>query len=398
MTRPVLPDPIEVRYGYHFQDLRTGTPQGRLPLLGVRDSITLGGSAGALTGKINVSDPAIRALKPWQIAVPRRTAMFVRRVEVYPPNTLPPRETVDWGGIVWDLNPLAGTGHLEIKAATPESYFASRYVDVDRNYPQTEQTTIHADLLTYFQGYKPGADIRVQATPIATGRLRNRSYLAKDRKEIATLLSQLSEVIDGFDWWIQPYRNPATGLFGFRVQYGYPRLGRTASSPAGPLRLRHLTAGGGNVVEPPTVLRQGTVVKNEGLGLGKSEGDDQVTVTVTGADLGRDEIAAGYPLLQFTRSDTDVSDPTTLRDNVATQMRKGWASEVVLTKVALAGTSRPTRADVNLGDDVSLYTDDATWPAPVTLTGRVWAIETTRANANTAEKVELTLAGEGLTV
>lgn len=393
----VLPDPVEVRYHVHFTDLLTGTHLGRLPMTGVKHSIVLGGQAGALTGRINVADPRIRALDPWAVAVPRRSAVWLRRIERYPAGTLPDRETIDWGGIVWDLSPIAGQGKLELKAATPESYFVKRFIDVDRAYTATEQTEIHADLITYFQTYRPNADIRVAATPIDTGVYRDRTYLGRDLKQLAETAQQLGAVEDGFDWWIRPYRDPATGGFGWAVEYGYPRLGRRADGPEGPLRLRHLTGGGGNLVAAPTVLRQGTVVHNEAIGLGATEGDEQLRVVVPAADLGRDELARGFPLLQVVHSDTNVSEEATLRDNTAAALREGWASEVLLTKVTLQGTRRPTRADIGLGDDTVLTTDDATWPRPVTLTGRVWAIETTCATGDSSETVDLTLAGSGLT-
>jgi hypothetical protein len=388
---------IDVRYTFHFADLRTGQPFGELPLKDVKCAIALGGEAGPLTAVINVSDPAVRALNPWAVAVPRRTALFVRRVEVYPPGTLPTREKVIWGGIVWDLDPQSGSGHLALHAATFESYFARRYIDEDIRYSNVEQTAIHSGLTTFFQSYREGAGIGVANARIETGRRRDRTYLASDNAQLLEMLRNLGRVDDGFDWYIEGWRDTTTGLYGKRVVLGYPRLGRLASGPTGPLRLRHYANGGpSNIVSPPVVKRQGTTVNNEMIGLGAKEGDTQTRVVVTAGDLGRPEIQTGFPLLQGVHSDTSVTVLETLRDNTAAALRQGWTSEILLTEVTLQGTTPPTLHDINLGDDVQLDTDDATWPQPVSLAGRIWAIEMSLAQGDQSEQVKLTLAGEGL--
>jgi hypothetical protein len=393
------PQLIDVQYEFHFEDLRTGLPFGSLPLRQVRLSTVLGGESGTLSALIPVSDPDVRALNPWAVAVPRRTALYVRRIEVYPPGTIANREKVIWGGIVWDLDPHAGEGVLELKAATFESYLARRYIDEDRVYSQAEQTAIHANIIGYFEVSKEGGDIGIATAPIHTGQKRDRHYLAKDNHQILQVLQQLSRVENGFDWYIEPFREEVTGLYRRRVLYGYPRLGRTAAGPTGPLRLRHYTDGSPtNIVAPPKVKRQGTVVDNEMIGIGKSVGEEQLRVTVTAAELGRPEIQSGFPLLQGVHSDTSVSVPETLKENAGAALRKGWVSEIILTEVTLQGTTSPTLHDVNLGDDVLVDTDDATWPAPVTLAGRIYAISVALAEGESSEQVTLTLAGEGLTV
>lgn len=393
------PHLIDVQYTFHFADLRTGAPFGELPMTQVKCSTVLGGEAGALTALIPVADPAVRALNPWAVAVPRRTALFVRRIEVYPPGTIANREKVIWGGIVWDLDPLAGTGHLSLKAATFESYLAKRYITEDRTYSQAEQTGIHANLLGYFQVSREGGDIGIATYPITTGRTRDRNYLAKDNHQLLEALQQLARVDDGFDWYIESFRDPISGYFRKRVVYGYPRVGRLADGPTGPLRLRHYSDGSPtNLVAPPQVRRQGTIVNNEMIGIGKSTGDEQLRVVVTGAELGRPEIDTGFPLLQGVHSDTSVSVPETLRENTGAALRQGWSSEILLTEATLQGTTPPTLHDINLGDDVQVDTDDLTWPAPVSLTGRIWAVSVDLAEGDKSEQVTLTLAGGGLSI
>lgn len=392
------PHLIDVQYEFHFMDLRTGALFGTLPLRQVRCSTVLGGEAGALSALIPVADPDVRALNPWAVAVPRRTALYVRRIEVYPPGTIANREKIIWGGIVWDLDPHSGEGVLELRAATFESYAARRYIDEDRSYNQAEQTAIHANLLGYFQVYREGADVGIATAPITTGRKRDRTYLAKDNHQLLQVLQEIGRVEDGFDWYIEPYREAVTGRFLRRVIYGYPRLGRRADGPTGPLRLRHYTDGSPtNLVAPPKVKRQGTIVDNEMIGIGKTVGEDQLRVAVTAAELGRPEIQSGFPLLQGVHSDTSVSKPETLRENAGAALRKGWVSEILLTEVTLQGTTAPTLNDIGLGDDVLVDTDDATWPAPVTLAGRVYAISVALAEGDSSEQVTLTLAGSGLT-
>lgn len=388
---------VDVQYVFHFQDLRTGQPYGELPLKDVKCGVVLGGEAGPLTATINVSDPAVRALNPWAVAVPRRTALFVRRIEKYPPGTLPTREKVIWSGIVWDLDPVAGSGHLEIHAATFESYFARRYIDEDRRYSNQEQTAIHSDLTTFFQSYREGAGIGVANASKQTGRRRDRIYLASDNSQLLEMLRNLGRVDDGFDWYIEGFRDASTGAYGKRVVTGYPRLGRLATGPTGPLRLRHYANGGpSNIISAPVVKRQGTTVNNEMIGLGAKEGEVQTRVVVTAGDLGRPEIQTGFPLLQGVHSDTSVTVLETLRDNTSAALVQGWTSEILLTQVTLQGTSTPTLHDISLGDDVQLDTDDATWPQPVSLAGRIFAIQMSLAQGDQSEQVELTLAGAGL--
>lgn len=393
MTAPA-PAPTDVHYRYAFSDLRTGARIGDLPLIDVDWSVALGGAAGKLTASINVADPDVRALDPWAVAVPRRTALYVHRTEIYPGR--PPRPHVPWGGIVWDIDPDPAAGRLKLSCATFESYFARRYIDEDRFYSATEQTAIHAGLLSHFQTYRPGASIRVQATPIPTGRVRDRDWLADDDKRLDEALAELAAVEDGFDWYIRPYLNETTNRYEQAVAYGYPRLGRTVDQSG--LRLRYLRDGRGTVVDTPQVKRQGSVVANEVRCAGGDVDDVQIREVVTAADLGRDEIGRGYPLLQDLYSDTEVKVRSTLVDHGAAALRQGWASEVLLTGVTIRSDQRPTLADIDLGDDVLLETDDVTWPRPVTLLGRVWGMKTRARQGATSECTQLVLAGEGLSI
>lgn len=382
----------KLEYEFHFSDLVTGEPLGELPMKDVKCSMVIGGEAGALTGLINVADPRVRSLNPWAIVQPRRTKLHVRRIETWPAGTIAPREKVIWAGIVWDVIPKLGTGHLEIHAATFESYYATRYMDRDLTFSQVEQTDIHSRLLVSFELTRPGGDIQVAAASIVTGQPRDRTYLAKDNHNILTAAQQLARVQGGFDWWIEGFRDGISGRFAQRVVYGYPRAGRLASAPAGALKLRHTTDGvGSNLIAAPSITQQGTLVKNEIIAIGATTGDEALRVVVTAEDLDRQEITAGFPLIQGVYSDTSVTDPDTLRTNAAAKLREGWASELLLTGVALEGTKHPTLHDINLGDDTELYTDDATFQQPVTLPGRIVAIGVDCQEGDKAETVNLTI-------
>jgi hypothetical protein len=130
-----------------------------LPLSGVKFSQIMKG-VGELKGSLQLADPQVRAMNPWELVLPRKTGIVVVRsvmntelgVEVH---------SVVWHGQVWAAPTSPETGRMEIVARTIEYAWSQRLITGpmagvsaggepggDMVWAQKDRTVIVQDLLT----------------------------------------------------------------------------------------------------------------------------------------------------------------------------------------------------------------------------------------------------------
>lgn len=149
-----LPPEMLVRYTYWPVNYYLGDPTvisaAPLPLSGVKFSRVAKGT-GELRGSLQVSDADVRAMKPWELVVPRKTGIVVIRT-----SQLPDADEVHdivWHGTVWAAPVNDETGRMEITARTVEYNWAQRLITGpmaggDLVFAQADRTFIVQDLLT----------------------------------------------------------------------------------------------------------------------------------------------------------------------------------------------------------------------------------------------------------
>jgi hypothetical protein len=155
---------------------------------------------GTISGTI--VDPTAATL------VDRPLAVYV----VYPDGTIP------WSGIVWDLSPTAyGSNEWTFEGAGFTSILDFRIIRTDYRFQNTDQATMVSTILSDAATGTNGA-IGWTVSTSATGRLRDLTIKATDRKSALKYLSDWCDNIDGFD-----FRAYADGNYVRKFDLQYPR-------------------------------------------------------------------------------------------------------------------------------------------------------------------------------
>lgn len=136
-------------------------------------------------------------------------------------------ETPIWGGMIWAVDWSVGQSYAVIRGSEWGGLLKRRRVRRDLRYDQLDQFDIARALIMEAQdGRQFPADLHIdpwQGVGVEapkSGVLRDRTYLALERKEIWQAVSQLSQVIGGFDFFIRPhYRGDA---LEFWLEFSYP--------------------------------------------------------------------------------------------------------------------------------------------------------------------------------
>ena len=382
MTAPTMPTPLSVRWRYTFCDLLTSQPIARLPMVDVDLTEVIGG-AGSGSGKIPVGSEKVRALNPWAATQQRRTICYAQRV-VYR-GGVAVAAPVLWHGIVWGRS-RSGT-HLSLKMSTPESYYAKRQVP-DRTWTQVDDATMLRQVFETAES-EPAGHLSLDYAITAAGVLSDRTVARSDRKSVLEVAQSIASAGDGMDWRIRPGVHPTTGAFTRTLEVA-PRMGRTnlpeltwqTSSPG---RAQNEALG-------YTLEEDGTNVPNRIHGLGDGQGENQLYVVVNAADVGNDELAAGYPLLEDTLpGGSSYKTTATLERHARGRMIAAHQTEARITGLTVRGDRAPTVDRYTLGDELTLQLRDVLHQAPMTARGRLVARRFLPGQRKRNETVAMTL-------
>jgi len=144
-----------VRYTYWPVSFFLGDPtvisNAPLPLSGVKFSEQLKG-VGELRASLQLADPDVREMNPWELILPRKTGIVVVRSVLDEEENTEAHQAV-WFGVVWARTPVPATGRWEIIARTIEYNWSRRLITGPMNggdlvWAQEDRTTIVGDLLT----------------------------------------------------------------------------------------------------------------------------------------------------------------------------------------------------------------------------------------------------------
>jgi hypothetical protein len=189
-----LPAQLEVRYTYWPVNYYLGDPTvisaAPLPLSGVKFSRMAKGT-GELRASLQCADEDVRAMKPWELVIPRKTGIVAVRSSRLP--NADEVHTVEWHGVVWSA-PISGTtGRMEIVARTVEYAWAQRLITGpmaggDLVFAQADKTAIVQALLTpeQFSQLGPKAAKGTAVVPSASASLDRVIINTTDAGQFAT--------------------------------------------------------------------------------------------------------------------------------------------------------------------------------------------------------------------
>lgn len=327
-------------YRYHFYDLPSRTLIDTLPVEGVSFSNELRG-VGSFSGTIPLYADGLDARRVMSATIPHRTKVYVERENalVWGGRLIPPRDYESAGG------------RLSIKAEETLGIFAYRFLP-SLTFTGIEQLDIARSLLQTLQS-GPGGDVGLTATSLVTGRLRDRTYTAADQTVGLDAITNLSEVIDGFDFFTQVSWSP-TGTPTETLVFGYPRLGRT-----GP--------GSGLVLEYDRFSGSGNIAGyswSDGAGLFTRSWAITTTeegVTLVASTTNTVLLNQGYPMLEQRENYDGIVYLSTLQGH-ADALSIYSAGHRATASVTVRASPGMELGDWSMGDDVAVRISDHRFP------------------------------------
>lgn len=351
-------------YTYFTADLRTGTVLSELPLRDVHFSSVLNGS-GSFSASVPINDHRLDKLGIDDATTPRKVAIYVDRDDV-----------LVWGGVIWTRSPDTANGVLQLGGNDFWSYFRRRFIRSTQTFAATDQLTIAQTLINYAQA-QTGGDIGVTVGSEVSAILRDRTYWAYERKNLAEAVEQLSAVIDGFDFAIDV--RYASGVPEKVLTLSYPRRGRIAGVTG---HLFDLDRTGGNIVSY-TWPEDGTTTANLVDSIGAGEGDAMLIGTA--ADTS--QIDAGLPLLETVTTYKDITESATINGHAQADLAE--VSQLVTTpELVVRADADPILGSYITGDEARIRIDDD-WKGGIDTYKRILSISVA---PDTPEGEQVTLA------
>lgn len=200
-------------------DLKTGIIREAIPFDSLQYGRTLN-AAGAFSGTISTRHP--KATR--ENLDPSRTLIHVLRNGV-----------CQWSGILWTaLADIGEQNQLQVGGEGYFSYFAGpggqasqgRFLKTDKVYTASDQLSIVQDIITWAQA-QPGGDLGIVIGDETSGQIIARTYLATERHNIGSLITDLAGDTNAFDFSFDT--DFSTGSPITTLHLWYPMQGRTAT-------------------------------------------------------------------------------------------------------------------------------------------------------------------------
>jgi hypothetical protein len=323
-------------------DLRSGRRIADLPLADLSYSAVLNG-VGEANGTLRFPPPSTpegRALGAiWNDAVDEvRRLLIIERDGV-----------VVWAGVIWASPYSDGDQSRQVHAADLWSYLRRRVATTSRNFRQVDQFQIARTLIQDAEAVYAflGADPVIQVeTGTLSGVLRDRFYPFYELPNVGESIEELAAVQNGFDFGIDVFWSGED--LARVVRFYYPRRGRPASETNLVFEL------GRNLVAfewPSDGTRYANFFHQSGAG------DGPATLAALAANttsiLPPEAGGGGYPVIQETESDGDISVGATLEARANARLASRL-SPVVIPSVKVRADQDPVFGSYSLGDSARL--------------------------------------------
>jgi hypothetical protein len=247
-----------------------------------------------------------------------------------------------WSGILWKRS-MDADGLMKIQCDEIMSYWDRRRIRQTMIFTQIDQSSILSTLIDQPQRDAYGALGVTTIGNAVTGKRRDRTYYAADRKSYGEMIRNLCGVIDGPDIKSSPvYTN---GIWADRFEVGYPRLGRTLAQS----HLTFLVGVNCEIVEWEEDAASSTTFIDA-----TSTNPTDATNPLFSSYEARFMYGAGWPRLEDALSFTDISVQSTL-DEKARAEQAARSGIVLSVKIKLPDADEdPILGSYGVGDDCRL--------------------------------------------
>lgn len=306
VRRQRKPQPPE--FTYFTTDLRTNAALTHLPLVTPRFSTrlkTIGDLTATLPlrslskGRRFTSEQLVQERVRELIAgtVPNRTALWVDF-----------GGSLVWGGIITARNYTEAQGSWQLQAKEFMWFFEDKFfhrdtgdINLRLELLDTDQFEIVRQLMAHVQN-KSGANINITVTTGNSGVLRDRTYRVTKYKHILEALDELSNVVNGFDYYLEVFYD-TTNKPAKRLVLSYPRRGVKSTTSI----MFEFPGNVANFVYPEDGLDFATRAHANGTGEGREMLRSFQTNTA--------RIAQGWPLYETHTAYSTIKRQSTLDDH-----------------------------------------------------------------------------------
>ena len=327
---------MPAQYAYLACDLISGEVRAELPMQIQGEATRLLQNIGTATLDLPVRD--VPAAIDWpDLTIPWRSLFLI---------------VDDDGRIVWhgipDRRPRTNNPVISFPCLTAEAYLARR---------KAIGTFLFDDQTSQIAAALGGVIAGIGGTVDCpeSGVFRDRTYTLDENKSVLTALQELAGVFDGPEWMVDvDWADASQTVVSKTFRTGHPHLGTILELPE-------------NVFEVP-----GTITEFE-YDEGWSDGDAATQVLATGdgegVSLVRSDpitddaaLAAGWPLLEDTRSFSGVTEQDTIDSHAEGMALELFGGQHIVSFTARADRP-PAPRDVNLGDSIRVQITSDTLPA-----------------------------------
>lgn len=352
-------------YNFVVEDLRTHRIVAEYPLKGVKYNNAIK-EIGKLSGKIGLT-PEIMKQNPRKTLETNNHGIYVLRN--YEPV---------WAGILKEAKYQEASNSVTIGAVTYESWFDTRILTRDINVKNVDQLDIARQYVT---SGGAAAAMGIEVDSRVSGFKRERNSYAYELNTIWDELSRLSNLINGFDFRIIPYRDQATSKLGKRLTFGYPTLTtNTSDTPA------YIFESNRNIIDSEVTFSSDDAASRV-YAIGEGEGTTQKVAIAD--DVA--SIEAGYPRYEKSASYKGVKEHSTLVSHAHSILEEN-RNPITDISVTIRGNDDPYVGSYAPGDWVRLKLDNIWFPDGYDRTFRITEVEVSLSDSG-QETVKMEFSG-----
>lgn len=365
---PLFPGTRDLSYPeYNFlvEDLRTNRIVAEYPLKSVKYNNLIKG-IGKLSGKIGLT-PEIMRQNPRRTLETGIHGIYVLRN--YDPV---------WAGILLQTEYDEAANTLSIEANTFESWFRDRIQTRDINVKKMDQFEIARQ---YVNSGGAAAAMNIEVDSSLSGVLRERNAFAYELNTIADELDRLSNLINGFEYRIVPYRDPATSKLKRKLMFGYPTLtNNTEETPSFLFESnRNITSSKVKFSSDDSAMRIYAIGEGEGTTQKVAIADDTAALD------------AGYPRYEKSASYKGVKEHSTLVSHAHSILQENRNPNTDIS-ISVRGNDDPYVGSYVPGDWVRIKLDNLWFPDGYDRTFRITETSVNLADSG-LESVDMEFSG-----
>lgn len=288
-----------------------------------------------------------------------------------------------WHGFVWSRVYSAQSKSVQLFCMSFDNYAKKRLIDRDLTYDSVERLNIFTDLWNQMQSdTNSNMNINIPTTIYTTVFPKDLTILATDYRYYDEVMSELSDGINGFDWYIGVAKDGA--FYRKTLLIGYPTLGSLPNSSMTVFEYP------GNITQyymTESMIDAGTNITVIGGG--------EASETIAGKFDNTDMYSQGWPRWDTDISRKDITDQGTI-NAFASQLALVRKPPMNVIKLTVKGNIPPVEfGTYNLGDTCQIIIKDARNPdSGFSGAKRLLKWELTPESSDNTEEATLTFEGD----